>query len=65
MKSQFNLVINQNIDLFAQYYAPTMMAYARDFWTLRYTSIMDNGCFVVRLISFLEMVSYAHLYCYQ
>ncbi|XP_042017942.1 homeobox-leucine zipper protein HOX9-like [Salvia splendens] len=30
-----------------QYYAPTMVAFARDFWTIRYTSLLDDGCFVI------------------
>ncbi|KAL1542441.1 homeobox-leucine zipper protein HOX9-like [Salvia divinorum] len=30
-----------------QYYAPTMVACARDFWTIRYTSLLDDGCFVI------------------
>ncbi|KAK4403883.1 Homeobox-leucine zipper protein REVOLUTA [Sesamum angolense] len=33
--------------IYTQYYAPTIMACARDFWTLRYTSILDDGSFVV------------------
>ncbi|XP_057784620.1 homeobox-leucine zipper protein REVOLUTA-like isoform X2 [Salvia miltiorrhiza] len=33
--------------IYTQYYAPTMMACARDFWTLRYTSLLDDGCFVI------------------
>lgn len=36
------------IDFFlVQLYAPTIMACARDFWTLRYTSVLDDGCCVV------------------
>ncbi|KAK4436003.1 Homeobox-leucine zipper protein REVOLUTA [Sesamum alatum] len=33
--------------IYTQYYAPTIMACARDFWTLRYTSILDDGSLVV------------------
>ncbi|KAI3470468.1 hypothetical protein Pfo_027131 [Paulownia fortunei] len=33
--------------IYTQYYAPTIMACARDFWTLRYTSVLDDGSFVV------------------
>ncbi|KAL8533111.1 hypothetical protein ACS0TY_009383 [Phlomoides rotata] len=33
--------------IYTQLYAPTLMAFARDFWTLRYTSVLDDGCFVV------------------
>ncbi|KAI3458978.1 hypothetical protein Pfo_015641 [Paulownia fortunei] len=33
--------------IYTQYYAPTTMAWARDFWTLRYTSVLDDGSFVV------------------
>ncbi|XP_073131135.1 homeobox-leucine zipper protein REVOLUTA-like isoform X2 [Henckelia pumila] len=33
--------------VYTQYYAPTTLACARDFWTLRYTSILDDGSFVV------------------
>nr|BAJ34255.1 unnamed protein product [Eutrema halophilum] len=32
---------------FRQTYAPTTLAPARDFWTLRYTTSLDNGSFVV------------------
>jgi len=32
---------------FVQTYAPTTLAPARDFWTLRYTTSLDNGSFVV------------------
>lgn len=32
---------------FGQTYAPTTLAPARDFWTLRYTTSLDNGSFVV------------------
>ncbi|XP_051121234.1 homeobox-leucine zipper protein REVOLUTA-like isoform X2 [Andrographis paniculata] len=30
-----------------QYYSPTNLASARDFWTLRYTSVLDDGSIVV------------------
>ncbi|KAL1197292.1 Homeobox-leucine zipper protein REVOLUTA [Cardamine amara subsp. amara] len=33
--------------LYMQTYAPTTLAPARDFWTLRYTTSLDNGSFVV------------------
>ncbi|KAL0298698.1 UNVERIFIED_CONTAM: Homeobox-leucine zipper protein REVOLUTA [Sesamum radiatum] len=33
--------------IYTQYYAPTTMACARDFWTLRYTSVSVDGSFVV------------------
>ncbi|KAK4430906.1 Homeobox-leucine zipper protein REVOLUTA [Sesamum alatum] len=33
--------------IYTQYYAPTTMACARDFWTLRYTSVFGDGSFVV------------------
>ncbi|GER43234.1 homeobox leucine-zipper protein [Striga asiatica] len=33
--------------IYTKYYAPTTMALARDFWTLRYTSILDDGSLVV------------------
>ncbi|KAL0303155.1 UNVERIFIED_CONTAM: Homeobox-leucine zipper protein HOX10 [Sesamum radiatum] len=33
--------------IYTQYYAPTTMACARDFWTLRYTSVSADGSFVV------------------
>ncbi|XP_051116127.1 homeobox-leucine zipper protein REVOLUTA-like [Andrographis paniculata] len=33
--------------LYTQYYSPTIVACARDFWTLRYTSVLSDGSFVV------------------
>ncbi|XP_075494855.1 homeobox-leucine zipper protein HOX9-like [Primulina tabacum] len=33
--------------VYTQYYASTTLACARDFWTLRFTSILDDGSFVV------------------
>ncbi|CAA0806364.1 Homeobox-leucine zipper protein REVOLUTA [Striga hermonthica] len=33
--------------IYTKYYAPTTMALARDFWTLRYSSILDDGSLVV------------------
>ncbi|CAL5211262.1 unnamed protein product [Lathyrus oleraceus] len=33
--------------IYTQTYAPTTLAPARDFWTLRYTTSMDNGSLVV------------------
>ncbi|KAJ0266624.1 Homeobox-leucine zipper protein REVOLUTA [Hirschfeldia incana] len=33
--------------VYLQTYAPTTLAPARDFWTLRYTTSLDNGSFVV------------------
>ncbi|KAL9413133.1 hypothetical protein AB3S75_041746 [Citrus x aurantiifolia] len=33
--------------LYTQAYAPTTLAPARDFWTLRYTTTLDNGSLVV------------------
>ncbi|XP_051121229.1 homeobox-leucine zipper protein HOX9-like [Andrographis paniculata] len=33
--------------VYTQYYASTTMACARDFWTLRYTSVLDDGSYVV------------------
>ncbi|EEF32454.1 homeobox-leucine zipper protein REVOLUTA [Ricinus communis] len=33
--------------VYSQVYAPTTLAPARDFWTLRYTSSLDNGSLVV------------------
>ncbi|KAK6936050.1 Homeobox domain [Dillenia turbinata] len=33
--------------VYAQIYAPTTLAPARDFWTLRYTTTLDNGSLVV------------------
>ncbi|KZV14626.1 homeobox-leucine zipper protein REVOLUTA [Dorcoceras hygrometricum] len=33
--------------VYTQYYAPTTLACARDLWTLRYTSILEDGTFVV------------------
>ncbi|GAB4859224.1 hypothetical protein Ancab_010684 [Ancistrocladus abbreviatus] len=33
--------------VYTQIYAPTTLAPARDFWTLRYTTTLDNGSFVV------------------
>ncbi|KAJ4883704.1 Homeobox-leucine zipper protein REVOLUTA [Raphanus sativus] len=33
--------------VYMQTYAPTTLAPARDFWTLRYTTSLDNGSFVV------------------
>ncbi|KAF5751547.1 Homeobox-leucine zipper REVOLUTA -like protein [Tripterygium wilfordii] len=33
--------------IYTQTYAPTTMAPARDFWTLRYTTSLDNGSLVV------------------
>lgn len=35
--------------LFLQLYAPTTLAPARDFWLLRYTSVMEDGSLVVCL----------------
>lgn len=34
-----------------QIYAPTTLAPARDFWTLRYTTNLDNGSLVVSSFS--------------
>ncbi|XP_051120926.1 homeobox-leucine zipper protein REVOLUTA-like isoform X2 [Andrographis paniculata] len=33
--------------LYTQTYAPTTLAPARDFWTIRYTTTLENGSFVV------------------
>ncbi|KAK4483403.1 hypothetical protein RD792_010589 [Penstemon davidsonii] len=33
--------------LYEQTYAPTTLAPARDFWTLRYTTTLENGSFVI------------------
>ncbi|GER29858.1 homeobox leucine-zipper protein [Striga asiatica] len=33
--------------IYTKYYAPTTLALARDFWTLRYSSILDDGSLVV------------------
>ncbi|KAA8521850.1 hypothetical protein F0562_012528 [Nyssa sinensis] len=33
--------------LYMQLYAPTTLASARDFWLLRYTSVLEDGCLVV------------------
>ncbi|KAL2525840.1 Homeobox-leucine zipper protein REVOLUTA [Abeliophyllum distichum] len=33
--------------VYTQFYAPTTLASARDFWTLRYTSIFEDGSLVV------------------
>ncbi|GER48937.1 homeobox leucine-zipper protein [Striga asiatica] len=33
--------------IYTKYYAPTTMALARDFWTLRYSSVLDDGSLVV------------------
>ncbi|KAL2488781.1 Homeobox-leucine zipper protein REVOLUTA [Forsythia ovata] len=33
--------------IYTQMYAPTILAPARDFWTLRYTTTLENGSFVV------------------
>ncbi|XAR59749.1 hypothetical protein NMG60_11015704 [Bertholletia excelsa] len=33
--------------LYTQIYAPTTLAPARDFWTLRYTTTLDNGSLVI------------------
>jgi hypothetical protein len=35
-----------------QTYAPTTLAPARDFWTLRYTTSLDNGSLVVSIFVF-------------
>jgi hypothetical protein len=32
-----------------QMYAPTTLVPARDFWTLRYTTTMEDGSLVVRM----------------
>ncbi|KAL0322338.1 UNVERIFIED_CONTAM: Homeobox-leucine zipper protein REVOLUTA [Sesamum calycinum] len=40
--------------IYTQYYAPTTMACARDFWTLRYTSVSVDGSFV----SYLMVISW-------
>jgi homeobox-leucine zipper protein len=37
------------IFLFLQMYAPTTLVPARDFWTLRYTTTMEDGSLVVCL----------------
>lgn len=34
-------------NLFYQTYAPTTLAAARDFWTLRYTTSLEDGSLVV------------------
>lgn len=36
-----------------QTYAPTTLAAARDFWTLRYTTSLEDGSLVVGLLLFL------------
>jgi len=36
--------------LYMQFYAPTTLAPARDFWLLRYTSILDDGSLVVSFL---------------
>ncbi|KAL0774967.1 hypothetical protein Bca101_040119 [Brassica carinata] len=33
--------------IYTQMYAPTMLAAARDFWTLRYTTCLEDGSYVV------------------
>ncbi|CAK9169605.1 unnamed protein product [Ilex paraguariensis] len=33
--------------IYMQFYAPTILAFAREFWTLRYTSTLEDGSLVV------------------
>lgn len=40
-----------------QIYAPTTLAPARDLWTLRYTTNLDNGSLVVRSFSAYHLPS--------
>lgn len=48
--------------LFLQMYAPTTLVPARDFWTLRYTTTMDDGSLVVRIdlntLSLLDLLTW-------
>jgi hypothetical protein len=39
--------VDGNIFMFLQMYAPTTLVPARDFWTLRYTTTMEDGSLVV------------------
>jgi len=39
--------VDGNIYMFLQMYAPTTLVPARDFWTLRYTTTMEDGSLVV------------------
>jgi len=42
-------LVNANFNLwhFVQLYAPTTLAPGRDFWLLRYTSLLEDGSLVV------------------
>lgn len=44
-----NLLIQRITSKLFQTYAPTTLAPARDFWTLRYTTNLENGSLVVRM----------------
>ncbi|MFS7913682.1 putative START domain-containing protein [Helianthus anomalus] len=46
--------------VFTQVYAPTILAPARDFWTLRYTSSSENGSLVAFVVT-LETNSFTIL----
>lgn len=39
--------VNSTICFYMQLYAPTTLVPARDFWTLRYTTIVEDGSLVV------------------
>ena len=48
----FNLLISLIKHFyFFQVYAPTTLAPARDFWTLRYTSSLEDGSLVVIIVA--------------
>lgn len=39
-----------------QLYAPTTLAPARDFWLLRYTSVLEDGSLVVSVLFFYSVI---------
>jgi hypothetical protein len=45
--------VDGNICMLLQMYAPTTLVPARDFWTLRYTTTMEDGSLVVCNCSFI------------
>ena len=53
--------------IYTQMYAPTTLAAARDFWTLRYTTCLEDGSYVVRVLgsAFMFCGFYIEPHCLQ
>ena len=61
------LLSNKWTFTFFQIYAPTTLAPARDLWTLRYTTSLDNGSIVVCNFNYLEKFFQYHFasFCWK